>query len=141
MLQQCAVGEVDQPDLQLKGQVIERSQHAPTGRLGDDHIPHGVAFGDHSLGGNADGHEHGLNCVGHSTGHGSPIFDWHDDWQQGSLTHGQDQLRSPNADEVGVPVAKDRIGWGRLRLRCGIDPVQELLGTAKSKHGLDSGLR
>ncbi len=28
---------MDQPDLQLKGQVIERSQHAPTDRLGDDH--------------------------------------------------------------------------------------------------------
>ena len=53
--QQRAIRKVVQPNLQLEGQVVERSQHPPTGRLGDDSVLHRVALSVRRLIGDTDG--------------------------------------------------------------------------------------
>lgn len=134
MREQSAIWVVEQPDLKLKCQIVERSQDVAVCRL-----PHGPMLHCSALGicigrWDADGSEHRPQGVGEPLDEGMTIPSRHHNGQQTSLTDCEHNLSPVNSNQIGVPVAKDCVWRHRLRIWRGVEPVEELLGAAKDKH-------
>ena len=135
--QQRSIREVEQPDLKLKCQVVERSQDSAVCRLSNCPMLHCTALGSRFVGWNAYGGEHLLQSLAEPLDEGSTIPCRHHYWQQASLADREHNLDSANADQIGVPVAEDCVWRCRLWIRRGVQPVEELMGAAKDKHSAE----
>lgn len=137
--QQRSIREVEQRDLKLKCQVVERSQDAAVCRLSNGPMLHCTALGRRFVRWNADGGEHRLQGLAEPLDEGSTIPCRHHYGQQASLADSEHNLNSTNADQIGVPIAEDCVRRCRLWIRRGVQPVEELLGAAKDKHSTETG--
>ena len=136
--QQRSIREVEQPDLKLKCQVVERSQNSAVCRLSNCPTLHCTALGSRFVGWNAYGGEHRLQGIAEPMDEGSTIPCRHHYWQQASLADCEHNLDSANADQIGVPVAEDCVRRCRLWIRRGVQPGEELMGAAKDKHSAET---
>lgn len=132
--QQRSIREVDQSDLKLKCQVVERPQDSGVCRLSSSPMLHCNALGSHFVLWNAYGREHWLQSLAQPLYEGSTITCRHHYWQQASLADSEHNLDSANANQIGVPVAEDCVRRCRLSSRLGVQPVEEFMGAAKDKH-------
>lgn len=137
---QRSIREVEQPDLKLERQVVERSQITAVRRLSYSPALHCAEFGDRIVRRDTDGGEHRLQGFAEPLNQGPSVSRWHHHRQQGPLADSKHDLSSASADQIGIPVAKDCFRWGRFRVRRDIEPVQQLLGTAKRKQRSQDGV-
>jgi len=114
MRQQRSIRKVEQPDLKLKCQVVERSQDTAVCRLSNGPVFHCTALGSCIVRWYAYGGEHRPQGLAEPLDEGSTIPRRHHYGQQASLADGEHNLTSANADQIGVPVAEDCIRWRRL---------------------------
>lgn len=134
---QRSIREVEQSDLKLKCQVVERSQDSAICRLSNCPMLHCTALGRRIVRWNADFGEDRLQRLAESRNEGSTIPCWHHYGQQASLADSEHNLDSANADQIGVPVAEDCVRRCRLWIRRRLQPVEELMGASKDKHSAE----
>ncbi len=115
---QRSIREVEQSDVKLKCQVVERSEDSAICRLSNCPTLHRTALGSGFVRLNADFGEDRLQGLAQSLNEGSTIPCWHHYGQQASLADSEHNLDSANADQIGVPVAEDCVRrcdlWIRL---------------------------
>lgn len=133
--QQRSIRRVAQADFKLERQIVERSQDPPVHRLSNSPTLHGTAFGDRVALRNSDGGEDEPQGFAEPLGERSSVSCRHHDWQQGSLTDSEYDLDPANSDQIGIPVAEDRVRRCRLWIRRGVEPVEQFLGTSQDEHG------
>jgi len=78
---------------------------------------HGLTLCDCFLCWDIEGHQHGLQCMSKPLNERPTVFGWNHQWQQRSLTDSENNLRSTDADQVGIPVTQDCVRLAGIRLR------------------------
>lgn len=139
MRHQRSIRKVEQPDLKLKCQVVERSQDPAVCRLSNGPMLHRALLGSCIVRWDADGGKHRPQGFAEPLDEGSTIPCRHHYGQQASLADGEHNLNSANADQIGVPVAEDCVRRRRFWIRLGVEPIEEFLGAAKDKHNAKTG--
>jgi len=74
MRQERSIGEVGQPDLELKHHVVKRTQDAPASGLPYDPVLHRVALGDYVVYWNSNGRKHWIQGLDDSLNKKTTVF-------------------------------------------------------------------
>lgn len=114
---QSSIRGVHHPNLQLKCQIVERSEDSAICRLSNCPKLHCTALGSRFVRWNANFGEDRFQGLAESLNEGSTIPCRHHHGQQASLADSEYNLDSAYADQIGVPVAEDCVRRCRFWIR------------------------
>lgn len=96
---------------------------------------HGLTLCDYFLCWDIEGHQNGLQCMSKPLNEPPTVFGWNHQWQQRSLTDGENNLRSTDTDQVGIPVTQNGVRLARIPLGLDFKTGQQFLGASEGEHG------